>query len=332
MLTDKGKVEFIELRKKLLEAEYGKLNKPQKQAVFSINGPLLVLAGAGSGKTSVLVNRIAYMIKYGNAYHSDYVPGDVTQEDMLKMRQMADASAGNAGGDDAGKAEDKSKTGKAGDKTVKAEGKTEKIGKLSDRITSLLRDRPIYPSSVLAITFTNKAAREMKQRLEGILGESVNDMWVSTFHAACVRILRRDIEKLGYSRSFVIFDTSDQQTLVKDCLKELNLNEKNFPVREMISKIGQAKDELIEPEIFAKMNGSDYRMSKIARIYELYQKKLKNNNALDFDDIILMTIKLFIDHPPVLDYYQIKFRYIMVDEYQDTNTAQYTLISLLEKR
>jgi DNA helicase-2/ATP-dependent DNA helicase PcrA len=302
MLTDKDKREFLELRKKILENQIGRLNGPQKQAVFHINGPLLVLAGAGSGKTSVLVNRIAYMIRFGNAYHSDSVPEGLTPEALQAMKELA-GGPGKSGGAET----------------------------LPENIRELIREHPVHPASILAITFTNKAAREMKQRLEGIVGESVNDMWVSTFHAACVRILRRDIEKLGYSRSFVIFDSSDQQTLVKDCLKELNLNEKNFPVREVLSKIGQAKDELIEPEVYARMNGADFRLGKIARVYELYQKKLKSNNALDFDDIILMTIRLFVDNPPVLDYYQRKFKYVLVDEYQDTNTAQYTLISLLAK-
>ena len=301
MLDDKGKKEFIELRKRLIEKEYGRLNPPQRQAVFQVNGPLLVLAGAGSGKTSVLVNRIAYMIKYGNAYHSDFVPDAITAEDLQHMRQTADVG-----------------------------GKTDAKG-LPDKYVELMKAGPVYPGSVLAITFTNKAAREMKERLENILGEKVNDIWVSTFHAACVRILRRDIEKLGYSRSFAIFDTSDQQTLIKDSIRELNLNEKNFPVREVLSKIGRAKDNLIEPAEFAVEAGADFRMSKIARIYELYQKKLKNNNALDFDDIILLTIKLFMDNPPVMEYYQRKFKYILVDEYQDTNKAQYTLISLLAK-
>ena len=231
------------------------LNKEQQEAVLHTEGPLLILAGAGSGKTRVLTHRIAYLIKEKN----------------------------------------------------------------------------VYPSSILAITFTNKAAKEMKERTAKLLGDMAEDMWVSTFHSTCVKILRRDIEKIGYSRSFVIFDTSDQQTLIKDCIKELNLNEKNFPFREVLSHIGRAKDELIEPEIYLKSNASDFRMSKVAKIYELYQKKLKNNNALDFDDIIMMTIKLFLDNPPVRQYYQRKFRYIHVDEYQDTNTAQYTLISLLAK-
>lgn len=309
MITDKDKREFIELRKKLLEKEYGRLNPQQKQAVFQIEGPLLVLAGAGSGKTSVLVNRIAYMIKYGNAYHSDFVPEELTAEALQQLKEEV-GTAGNTS--------EAVRTSVAGETTNPA-----------DRLTGLLQCQPVHPASILAITFTNKAAKEMKQRLESILGESVGSLWVSTFHAACVRILRRDIEKLGYGKSFVIFDTADQQTLIKDSIRELNLNEKNFPVREVLSKIGRAKDELKEPAEFAAEAGSDFRLAKIARIYELYQKKLRNNNALDFDDIIMMTIKLFLDHPPVMEYYQRKFKYILVDEYQDTNKAQYTLISLL---
>lgn len=312
MITDNDKREFIELRKLLLEKEYGRLNSQQKQAVFQIEGPLLVLAGAGSGKTSVLVNRIAYMIKYGNAYHSDSVPEELTPDELRLMREAVGAM------ENAGAVE---KTGAA--------SSIREASDVTDRLAGLLKEQPVHPASILAITFTNKAAKEMKQRLENILGESINNLWVSTFHAACVRILRRDIEKIGYGKSFVIFDTADQQTLIKDSIRELNLNEKNFPVREVLAKIGRAKDELKEPAEFAAEAGSDFRLAKIARIYELYQKKLRNNNALDFDDIIMMTIKLFLDHPPVMEYYQRKFKYIMVDEYQDTNKAQYTLISLL---
>jgi len=311
MITENNRQEFIQLRKKLLEMEYGRLNPQQRQAVFQINGPLLVLAGAGSGKTSVLVNRIAYMIKYGNAYHSERIPQSLTDDDIELMRQAVRSREESAGrqGSGAGSA----------------------VSDADHRLLAVMRDNPVPPSTILAITFTNKAAREMKERLGNILGEDVTDIWVSTFHAACVRMLRRDIEKLGYSRGFVIFDTTDQQTLVKDCLKELNLNEKNFPVREVLSKISKAKDELKEPPEYIKEAGADFRLSKIARVYELYQKKLKANNALDFDDIIMLTIKLFLDYPEVMEYYQRKFRYILVDEYQDTNMAQYTLISLLSR-
>ncbi|NLO99215.1 MAG: DNA helicase PcrA [Clostridiaceae bacterium] len=229
------------------------LNPEQKQAVMHTEGPLLVLAGAGSGKTRVLTHRIAYLVE----------------------------------------------------------------------------EKLIRPWNILAITFTNKAAREMKERMEKLIGPESNNIWIGTFHACCVRILRREIEKLGYDRSFVIYDTDDQKSLVKTCLDQLNINEKNFPPRTVLNEISRAKDELIDPERFSLMYASDYRMSKIAAIYELYQKKLKANNALDFDDIILLTIRILSSFPEVLDYYADKFRYIMVDEYQDTNTAQYMLVSML---
>ncbi|MFZ5989881.1 MAG: DNA helicase PcrA [Bacillota bacterium] len=229
------------------------LNKEQKEAVLHIDGPLLILAGAGSGKTRVLTHRIAYLI----------------------------------------------------------------------------REKNVHPASILAITFTNKAAREMRERIDKLIGEVSDSIWVSTFHSMCVRILRRDIDKIDYDKSFVIFDYTDQQTVVKDCLKELNLNDKNYPPKSVLEMIGKAKDELITPDIYSKMYAEDFRMNKIAKIYELYQKKLKQNNALDFDDIIMLTIKLFLENPKVLDYYQRKFRYVLVDEYQDTNTAQYSLVSLI---
>lgn len=232
------------------------LNDEQKRAVLHVDGPLLILAGAGSGKTRVLTNRIAYLIC----------------------------------------------------------------------------EKGVYPSSILAITFTNKAAKEMRERIDRLVENISDSIWVSTFHSMCVRILRRDIEKIDYDRSFAIYDYTDQQTLVKDCLKELNLNEKNFAPKSMLEMIGRAKDELIEPDTYGKMYAADFRMAKVAKIYELYQKKLKQNNALDFDDIIMLTIKLFSKHPEVLDYYQRKFKYILVDEYQDTNTAQYSLISMLSNR
>ncbi|MCX8129202.1 MAG: DNA helicase PcrA [Clostridia bacterium] len=229
------------------------LNEPQQEAVLHTEGPLLILAGAGSGKTRVLTHRIAYLI----------------------------------------------------------------------------REKGVHPASILAITFTNKAAREMKERIEKLVEDAGDSIWVSTFHSMCVRMLRRDIDKIGFDKSFVIYDSADQQTVVKDCLKELNLNDKNFPPRSVLDMIGRAKDELIEPKTYTQMYASDFKMSKVAAIYELYQKKLRLNNALDFDDIIMCTIKLFLDNPAVLEFYQRKFRYVLVDEYQDTNTAQYSLVSLL---
>ncbi len=231
------------------------LNKEQKQAVSHCDGPLLVLAGAGSGKTRVLTHRIA----------------------------------------------------------------------------NLIDTHKVYPSNILAITFTNKAAREMRERIDSLIGALSNDMWVGTFHSICIRILRRDIEKLGYDRSFVIYDTADQTTVIKECLRELNINEKNFPPKSVLETIGKQKDELIDAVRFESLYASDFRMGKIAKIYSLYQKKLKRNNALDFDDIIMNTIRLFKENQEVLDYYQRRFRYILVDEYQDTNTAQYTLVRLLSE-
>lgn len=240
-------------REKIMSDLLKGLNIPQQEAVLHIDGPLLILAGAGSGKTRVLTHRIAHMVKEKN----------------------------------------------------------------------------IFPSSILAITFTNKAAKEMRERVDKLVGDIGESIWVSTFHSTCVRFLRRDIDKIGYDKSFVIYDSSDQQTVMKDCLRELNFNDKNFPPKAMLHTIGRAKDELIEAATYSKMYASDYKMSKIAALYELYQKKLKQNNALDFDDIIMLTIKLFTDAPEVLEHYQRRFKYILVDEYQDTNTAQYMFISLL---
>ncbi|HEY5585812.1 MAG TPA: DNA helicase PcrA [Ruminiclostridium sp.] len=231
------------------------LNPEQKKAVLYNEGPLLILAGAGSGKTRVLTHRIAYLIK----------------------------------------------------------------------------QHGIFPSSILAITFTNKAAKEMRERIDSLIGDLSNDMWVGTFHSICIRMLRRNIEKLGYDRSFVIYDTQDQQVVIKECLKELNINDKNFPPKSVLETIGKQKDELIDAVHFEKLYASDFRMGKIAKIYNLYEKKLKNNNALDFDDIIMNTIKLFDQYPEVLGFYQRKFRYVLVDEYQDTNTAQYTLVQKLSE-
>ena len=230
-----------------------KLNERQKEAGLATEGPVLVLAGAGSGKTTVLVNRIAYMIS----------------------------------------------------------------------------EKHIRPWNILAITFTNKAAREMKDRIERLLGDTAKDMWIGTFHSVCVRILRSCIDLLGYSRDFVIYDTADTKTVMKECLRELDIDEKSFPVRNVLSIISNAKNDLMDAATFENVYKSDYRMSIIAKIYYRYQTKLRKNNAVDFDDIILNTVKILSENPDVLSKYQDKFQYILVDEYQDTNNSQYLLINLL---
>ncbi len=229
------------------------LNPEQKQAVLHTEGPLLIFAGAGSGKTRVLTHRVAYLIE----------------------------------------------------------------------------EKGIFPGNILAITFTNKAAREMKDRIQKLVTEGGSDVWISTFHSTCVRILRRDIERIEYSRNFVIYDDSDQISVIKDCLKELDLNEKYYPPREVKSIISDAKNRILSPNEYLKEAAGDFRKAKISEIYKLYEKKLKDSNALDFDDLIIKTLELFVLCPDILDFYQKKFKYIHVDEYQDTNEAQYQFIKAL---
>ena len=193
----------------------------------------------------------------------------------------------------------------------------------------MISEKHIRPWNILAITFTNKAAREMKDRIERLLGDTAKDMWIGTFHSVCVRILRSCIDLLGYSRDFVIYDTADTKTVMKECLRELDIDEKSFPVRNVLSIISNAKNDLMDAATFENVYKSDYRMSIIAKIYYRYQTKLRKNNAVDFDDIILNTVKILSENPDVLSKYQDKFRYILVDEYQDTNNSQYLLINLL---
>ena len=231
------------------------LHPAQREAVEKTEGPVLILAGAGSGKTRVLTTRIGHLIE----------------------------------------------------------------------------DKGVQPANILAITFTNKAANEMRERVEETLESDASDMWISTFHSCCVRILRKDINRIGYNRSFVIYDSADQVTLVKDCLKELNLNDKVFEPKMIISTISGAKDKLYDPKQFKAMHMNDNRMSKIADVYALYQDRLKRNSALDFDDLIFKTVELLKSDKEVLDYYRNRFKYIMVDEYQDTSKAQYELIKILAK-
>ena len=231
------------------------LNNKQKEAVLATEGPCLVIAGAGSGKTKVLTHKIAYDIANG-----------------------------------------------------------------------------VKPWNILAITFTNKAANEMKERIEKLIGDDAKDVWMGTYHSICVRILRRYIDRIGYKSDFVIFDTSDQRTLVKECLKTLKVDDKLFTDRAVLSEISNGKNEMLEPKAYSVKYAGDFRKEKIAEIYELYQSKLRENNAIDFDDIINFTIKILTENPDVLEYYTEKFQYILVDEYQDTNKAQFTLVSLFASR
>lgn len=229
------------------------LNKEQYEGAVTVEGPVLILAGAGSGKTRVLTHRMAHMIE----------------------------------------------------------------------------DLNIFPYKILAITFTNKAAKEMQERVHALIGDKANDMWISTFHSTCVRILRREIEKLGYKRNFTIYDSSDQKTLVKECMKVLSINDKEITENEIMSKISKAKDNMQSADSYYREHEHNFREKKIAEVYKMYQKRLKENNALDFDDLICKTVELFKKNPETLEFYQRKFQYIMVDEYQDTNGAQYEFVKLL---
>ncbi len=203
---------------------------------------------------------------------------------------------------------------------------------LTHKIAYLLEEKHLHPWDILAITFTNKAAKEMKERIEQLIGDGVNDMWVGTFHSICVKILRRFIDRIGFDSSFIIFDTSDQRTLIKNCLKDLQIDDKMFTDRSVLSEISNAKNAMLEPIDYAKRIQNDYRKEKIATIYELYQTRLKENNAIDFDDIINYTIKIFKENQDIIEYYSNKFKYVLVDEYQDTNKAQFTLIKMLAQK
>lgn len=203
---------------------------------------------------------------------------------------------------------------------------------LTHKIAYLIGEKGIKPWQILSITFTNKAANEMKTRIENLVGDIANEMWIGTFHSICVRILRRYIDRIGHQNSFVIFDTSDQRTLVKQCLKELNVDDKLFTDRSVLSEISNAKNEMLTPASYAARANGEHRKEKIAEIYALYQKKLKQNNSLDFDDIINFTIDILTENADVLEYYSEKFKYVLVDEYQDTNKSQFTLITLLAAR
>jgi len=269
----------------------------QQEAVLSTEGPLLLLAGAGSGKTTVLINRIANLIRFGRASDSMEIPDTVSEEDVLFLEQFPELP-------------------------------TQQDISRADWLCAL---EAAIPWSVIAITFTNKAAKELKERLATMLGDASNDIWAMTFHSACCRILRRDIERLGYTRSFTIYDSSDSERVMKAVLKDMGLDDKTFPPKYVLNIISREKDRMVSPEMLLERaeNLGDIRIAPIARAYKKYQSRLKENNALDFDDIVLLTVRLLQENEDLRTYYQRKFRYVLVDEYQDTNYSQYLLTSLL---
>ena len=288
---------FVNARRRYILSGFRSLNAMQQEAVATTEGPLLLLAGAGSGKTTVLINRIANLIRYGRASDSNEVPDIISEDDVCFL-----------------------------------EGLQEPINH-EDRIRAdyLCALEPVAPWNVIAITFTNKAANELKQRLTDMLGPEGQDVWAMTFHSACCRILRKDIERLGYSKSFTIYDTADSERVMKDIIKEMGLDDKTFPAKYVLSIISREKDNMVSAEEFMDKveSSNDFRMYHIARAYMRYQTKLKESNALDFDDIIFKTVLLLQQNEDIRTYYQRKFRYILVDEYQDTNHMQYLLTSLL---
>lgn len=289
--------QFKELRNKIIEKDFDKMNSEQKKAVLTTEGPLLILAGAGSGKTTVLVNRIAYLLKYGKAYNSlesDRTPDD---EDLVIMQKYLD-----------------------GDSSVYSQIKN-----------VLSYDAP-EPWQILAITFTNKAANELKERLSNMLGEEALDIWAKTFHSACLNILRYECEHTGYDRNFTIYSTDDQKRVIKDVIKELSLDEKIYQCKAVIGKISSAKDKMQSPKDFRNIESVDFNHDKIADIYERYQSKLKQANAMDFDDLIYNCARLFENNETVRNKYQNRFKYVMIDEYQDTNFAQYKFSALISDK
>lgn len=286
------KTSFNSAKQAALRKYFSRMNEMQQEAVFTVNGPLLVLAGAGSGKTTVIVNRIANLINFGNAYYDE--TRTASDYDIDFLREYAD-------------------------------GKTDDFETLRD----IVAVDPVKPWNILAITFMNKAAGELRERLTAMLGEEALNINASTFHSACVRILRSEIEAMGYGRDFTIYDSDDSQRMIKSVMAEIDISEKQFAPRMVLSEISAAKDKMITPEQMREDAGQDYRKKVISRLYALYQQRMMTANALDFDDILTVTTELFDKFPEVLEKYRNRYKYIMVDEYQDTNHVQFKLVSQL---
>ena len=287
--------EFCALRDTYIEKQFGRLNDMQRQAVFTTDGPLLILAGAGSGKTTVLVNRIANLIRFGSAHGSKQTPRPATEDDIKALRNAI-------------------MTGTAA----------------PSWLDGMLRQNAVRSWNVMAITFTNKAAGELKERLRAMLGETLGgDVFASTFHSACVRFLRRDAERIGFPKSFTIYDSDDQQRVIKQIYKDLMIDDKFLPVKSAVSQISSFKDKLLSAEDIASEAPRDTKAALISKIYTTYAARLKKAGAMDFDDLIYHTVKLLQNDEEARRYYQDKFKYVVVDEYQDTSIAQFNLVRLL---
>ena len=297
MEPTKFDMKYASVRQAIIEQRFEKLNGKQREAVFQIDGPLLILAGAGSGKTTVLINRIINLLRFGQGRTDPFAPEWATDDDLLFL----------------------------------AEYLNDPKPEYRARAEHLCAVRPAKPWEVIAITFTNKAARELRERLELALGdeEAASAVWAYTFHTACLRILRKHVDLLGFESAFTIYDEDDKKRVITNVMKKLNLDPKTFDPRTVMGMISRAKDKLMTPKQFAADAAGDYFREKVSDIYRQYEKEMKKACALDFDDIIMKTVLLLQNNPEVLEYYQHKFRYVLVDEYQDTNYAQYVLTSLL---
>ncbi|MBS7263720.1 MAG: UvrD-helicase domain-containing protein [Eubacteriales bacterium] len=288
------KTEYLKAKRALFDKKYAFLNEKQREAVFTVDGPLLVLAGAGTGKTTVLTERIGFILKYGNAYYSETVPVGADEQSIKELRDALDYTE-------------------------------EEL----DTVLDSLRGRTPNPWNVIAITFTNKAAGEMKTRLGKIVGDKVGELWCGTFHSMCLRILRANAEAAGYRSGFTVYDEDDSKKVIAEAYRKFSINDKILPIKSVKNAISGAKDKLITAEEFDRDAENDFRLQQISTIYTYYQNRLKETNALDFDDIIMQTVFLLQNNPQVRARYQRQFDYVLIDEFQDTNHAQLALALLL---